>query len=153
MRHFWDHSILNRKFVFKDRALSNKGTSAVEFALIAGIFIPLCLAILDAGLLLWTKGVLQSTASVTARCAAISSPACPDIPQFAVTQAGKWAFPGIIAKANVTPAPAIVCISGAPFMKVTITSHFWAGTLLPPPFNSKILSAIAYFPAGSTPCT
>ena len=128
------------------------GATAIEFALVAGIFLPLSFAILDAGLLLWTKGALQSVASMTARCAAITSANCTSAAQFAVTNAGNWVFPGIITTANVTPAPAIVCISGASFMKVTITCQYWAGVMLPPPLNGHTLTAVAYFPVTASPC-
>ena len=129
------------------------GAALLEFAMVAGIFLPLCLAIFDAGLLLWTKGALQSTAALTARCAAIASPDCTDWQQFAVVTAGNWVFPGIIAKLDVAPAPAIVCIASASYMKVTITSNFWSGAVLLPPFNGRTLTAVAYFPVAAAPCS
>ena len=122
------------------------GATAVEFALVAGIFLPLCLAIFDAGLLLWTKGSLQSVASLTARCAAISSANCPNAQTFAVTSAGTWVFPGIIANANVTLA-AGACTSHVSLMQVTIVCPYWAGALLPPPLNAKTLTVVADFPS------
>ena len=127
------------------------GATALEFAIISGVFLPLCMAIVGAGLLLWTKGALQSVASLTARCAAISSTDCTDVQQFAVTTGGRWIFPGIIVKADVTPAPAIVCISQASYMKVTINCRFWA-RIVPAPFNNKTLTAIAYFPVARPAC-
>jgi Flp pilus assembly protein TadG len=129
------------------------GATALEFALVAGVFLPLCLAIFDAGLLLWTKGALQSTASLTARCAAITSPGCTDAQQFAVTNAGNWVFAGIITKVNVSPAPAIVCIASVRFMMVTITCQYWAGVVLPPPLNGHTLTAVAYFPVAPSACS
>ena len=135
------------------RLLHNRaGATALEFDLIAGIFLPLCLAIFDAGLLLWTQGVLQSTAALSARCAALSSPNCTNVKQFAVTSAGNWIFSGIISQANVTPAPAVVCISHTNLMMVTITCPFWAGVVLPPPLNGKTLTAVAYFPVVGAAC-
>jgi Flp pilus assembly pilin Flp len=128
------------------------GATALEFAMIASVFLPLCMAIFGAGLLLWTKGALQSAASLVARCAAITSPDCPDPRQFAVTIGGNWIFPGIIAISDVSPAPAVVCISTASYMKVTINCSFWAGGVLPPPFNNKTLTAVAYFPVAGPPC-
>jgi Flp pilus assembly pilin Flp len=130
-----------------------RGATALEFAVVAGIFLPICLGILDAGLLLWTKGALQTTAALTARCAAIASPACTDIQQFAVTTAGSWVFPGIISKVDVNPAPSTVCIANVPFTMVTITTQYWAGMILPPPLNGNTLTSVAYFPAGVTPCS
>jgi Flp pilus assembly protein TadG len=136
------------------------GAAALEFALVAGVFFPLSLGILEAGLLLWAKGALQSTAALAARCAAIASPSCSAVPgafnvagvqQFAVTMAGNWVFPGIITNttANFTPAPATVCLSSVSYMKVTITSSFWAGGLLPPPLNGLNLTSVAYYPVGA----
>ena len=136
-----------RQFTF-----GRRGATALEFALVAGVFLPLCLAIFDAGLLLWTKGALHSAAALTARCAAITSPDCADAQQYAVTTAGNWIFPGIIAKADVSLAPTIGCLSNASFMKVTITCQFWAGALLPPPLNGKTITAVAYFPVASPAC-
>ncbi len=129
-----------------------RGATALEFALVASVFLPICLGILDAGLLLWTKGALQTTAALTARCAAIASPTCADIQQFAVTTAGSWVFPGIISKVDVSPAPSVVCIANVPFMTVSITTRYWAGTILPPPLSGKMLTSVAYFPASITPC-
>jgi hypothetical protein len=129
------------------------GATAVEFALVAGLFLPLCFAIFDAGLLMWTKGSLQSVAALTARCVAISSANCTNAGQFAVTSAGNWVFPGIIVAANVSLPSATVCISGASFIKVTITCPYWAGALLPPPLNGRTLTAVAYFPVAAAPCS
>jgi Flp pilus assembly protein TadG len=129
-----------------------RAATALEFALVGGIFLPLCLAIFDAGLLLWTQAALQSTADLTARCAALSSPNCTNVQQYAVTNAGNWVFAGIISSVNVTPAPAVVCVTHQNFMKVTISCPFWAGTVLPPPLNGKTLTAVAYFPVAGAAC-
>jgi uncharacterized membrane protein len=137
---------------FAPRSVDNRGATALEFALIAAVFIPLCLAVLEAGLLMWTKGALQSAASLAARCAAITSSSCTDVQQFAVTTAEAWVFPGIIDKTNVTPPPSVVCRGGVSMEMVTITSRFWAETGLPPPFNGKMLTAVAYFPTSAAPC-
>jgi uncharacterized membrane protein len=140
--------VIGMKALLRERT----GATVLEFALVAGIFLPLCLAIFDAGLLLWTKGALQSVAALTARCAAISSANCADAQQYAVTNAGNWIFAGIVSKVDVTPAPVIVCVSHANFMKVTITSQYWAGAVLPPPLNGKTLTAVAYFPVAGAAC-
>jgi hypothetical protein len=129
-----------------------RGAFAIEFAIIAAVFLPLCLGIFDAGLLMWTQGTLQSTASLTARCAALASPLCTNPKQFAVTTAGNWVFPKIIAVANVTPTPAVVCVGHVTLMMVTITCPYWAGTLLPPPLNGRTLTAVAYFPVAGAAC-
>ena len=130
---------------------ARSGSTAVEFALIAGVFLTLCMGILEAGLLMWTQGALQSTASLTARCAAIVSPDCttgatPGTPQYAAAAANSWVFPGIIVNPSVNVVSTTVCTSSVLYQKVTITSTYWAGSLLPPPLNGKTLTAVAYFP-------
>lgn len=135
----------------KNLMRERSGATALEFAMISSVFLPLCMAIFGAGLLLWTKGALQSVASLTARCAAITSSDCIDAQQFAVTTAGRWIFPGIVVKADVSPAPAVVCISQASYMKVEINCSFWA-RIVPAPFNNKTLTAVAYFPVARPPC-
>ncbi len=136
---------------FRDLPRRRGGSTAIEFAIVASVFIPMCLAIFDAGLLLWTKGTMQSVASLTARCAAINSANCASAKEFAVAQEGTWAFPGVITTANVTTAPA-TCISHVAYMKVTVTCPYWAGALLPPPLNGKTLTVVAYFPSAAAAC-
>jgi Flp pilus assembly protein TadG len=128
---------------------ARSGSTAVEFALIAGVFLTLCMGILEAGLLMWTQGALQSTASLTARCAAIASPDCTTgttPQQYAVAAAQNWVFAGVVT--TVTPTTT-ACTSGAIYQKVTITSAYWAGGFLPPPLNGKTLTAVAYFPVST----
>jgi Flp pilus assembly protein TadG len=132
---------------------ARSGSTALEFALIASVFLPLCLGILEGGLLLWTQGALQSAAAFTARCAAIASPDCttgitPTTQKYAVAAAQNWVFPGIISTANVVPTTT-ACTSGVIYQKVTLTSAYWAGGLLPPPLNGLTLTSVAYFPVAT----
>lgn len=127
-----------------------RGAAALEFGIVAGVFIPLCLAGLDAGLLLWTKTGLEYAAAATARCKAIASPSCADAQQFAVAQAGAWVFAGVIGKADVTSSS--VCIANASFAKVTITCAYWAGTALPPPLSRRTMTVAGYFPVAGASC-
>jgi Flp pilus assembly protein TadG len=129
---------------------ARRGATALEFGLVASIFLPLCLGIIGGGLLMWTKAALQSAAALTARCTAIQSTRCTDIAEFAVAQAATWTFPGIIAPADVHHS--VVCRSTVPFVKVTIICRFWAGSVLPPPLNRITLDANAYFPASAPSC-
>jgi Flp pilus assembly pilin Flp len=129
---------------------ARSGAAAMEFGLIAGIFVPLCLAALDGGLLLWTKGALQSSAAMTARCTALSSANCTDVQQFTVDSATSWVFSGIIAKTDVSVAT--TCMSHISYISVTITCRFWASSVLPPPLNRLTLTSVAYHPNSGTPC-
>jgi len=127
-------------------ATQRQATTTVEFALVGGMMMLTTFGTLDLGLLLWTQNALQSTAALAARCAAIASPLCPDVPNYAVSMANGWTMPGIIAANNVTVASVGTC-NGATgtFQKVTITSSFWAN-ILPPPFPNQTLTATACYP-------
>ena len=63
-----------------------QGTTAVEFAVIASVLLPMLFASLSLGFLMWTHNALQSTATLSARCVALGSSLCAANPaQFAVT--------------------------------------------------------------------
>ena len=127
-------------------ATQRQATTTVEFALVGGIMMLATFGTLDLGLLLWTQNALQSTAALAARCAAIASPLCPNVPNYAVSMANAWTMPGLIAANNVTVTSVGTC-NGATgtFQKVTITSSFW-GNILPPPFPNQTLTATACYP-------
>jgi Flp pilus assembly protein TadG len=134
-----------------DLRRAQSGATALEFGLVASLFIPLCLAIIGAGLLMWTRGALQSVAAQTARCAAIEAANCPDIADYAVSAAATWTFPGVINADDVQQS--VVCRFAVPFVMVTITSRFWAGSALPGPFSGITLSSVAYFPTTAPSCS
>jgi Flp pilus assembly protein TadG len=67
-----------------------KGTSAVEFALTAPLYIVLSFAVAQFGLLMWTEFGLQHAVDLGARCASILKSVCPDTittKQYAANQA------------------------------------------------------------------
>jgi Flp pilus assembly protein TadG len=123
-----------------------RGTTAVEFALTGVVLLAVLFGIVDLGLLMWTHNALQSTAMLTARCAALGS--CANPSQFAVTTADQWILPGIIDGADVTVQnPATSCNGTAgSFVTVTIASSHWANGALPPPLAATTLQVSACFP-------
>jgi Flp pilus assembly protein TadG len=67
-----------------------EGTTAVEFALTAPLFIILVFSIGQFGLFLWTRLGLQHAVDLSARCASLLHTTCPDaasIQAYAVDQA------------------------------------------------------------------
>ena len=126
---------------------ARRAAAALEFALVSLAFFPLCLGIIEAGMLLWTKNAIQATADLTARCVAIASPACAANPaQYAVTTAGQWLSRGIITTAGVTVATGATCSTAPGTMeKVTITSSYFTANL-PKPFNGLTLTGNACYP-------
>lgn len=53
-----------------------RGSSAVEFALLAPVFILLIFGLIDMGAMLWTEFGLQHGVEMAARCASVNQTAC-----------------------------------------------------------------------------
>lgn len=69
-----------------------RGTTALEFAILAPVFFLLLFGIVAVGLLFWTQVGLQHGAEMAARCASINSTVCPNgnpsaITNYAIQQA------------------------------------------------------------------
>jgi Flp pilus assembly protein TadG len=135
-----------------------RGSTTLEFTLVASILITLLFATLELGLLMWTRNVLQSTASLTARCVALVSSQCTTLTQqvqFAVNAAQQWGLPGIITSNAVPPevivtTPATSCNGTlGTFVTVSITSPFWATGILPPPFSNVTLTTSSCYPTAN----
>jgi Flp pilus assembly protein TadG len=123
------------------------GSVAVEFALISGALLMFTLGTIELGLTFWSLGVLQNAAEQTARCAAIASPNCSNVPQFAVNTATPMLFTGALTTGNVTVTSNTSCngVAGT-YVKVTISITTWAGSTLLPALSRPSLSAQACYP-------
>jgi Flp pilus assembly protein TadG len=53
-----------------------RGVSAVEFAMLSPLFFLLLFAIIEGGIVLWTKSALQHGAEMAARCASVNTTLC-----------------------------------------------------------------------------
>lgn len=127
-----------------------RGETALEFALVGGLFVLLLLAPIELGLMVWTGSSLQQVAEQTARCAAIGSSLCSgsNTPQsFAVSLASKWVGPKAITAANVTANTTTGCNNATTgsFEQVTISSSIWAGALISP-LAGTTQQAVGRFP-------
>jgi hypothetical protein len=143
---------LNRRELIRHFCRERRGAVALEFAIIATVFLTLVLGAIELGLLYWTKNGLQLTAAMTARCVALGY-SCTDAAStksYATTMAESWVVPGVIG--NVSPPTyAQQCYSDpgtkTNFAMVTITSSFWAW--LPPPLSNINLQVSACYPVPS----
>jgi len=127
---------------------NRRGAAALEFALVMLAFLPLCLGTMEAGLLLWAHNALQTSANLTARCVAISSPACSNAAQFAVTTANIWLQPGILTTAGVTVQTGASCTGASGTMvKVTLTSTGFSSMPLVSQLATSALTTSACYPA------
>ncbi|WP_082747693.1 TadE/TadG family type IV pilus assembly protein [Bradyrhizobium macuxiense] len=70
-----------------------RGTSALEFGLIAPLFFAFVFGIIEVGLLLWTQAGLQHGVEIAARCASVNTTLCPTSkPDVITTYASQQAF-------------------------------------------------------------
>jgi Flp pilus assembly protein TadG len=119
------------------RALSRArdGATAVEFALVAPLFLALVFGTLEFGRLLWTEQALQETAIAGARCVAIAQGKTQNSPcasggsyssTTAITYiqgiANGWGLS--LPSADITPNTSASCGAGGGFSQVTLTSTF-----------------------------
>jgi Flp pilus assembly protein TadG len=124
-----------------------RGAVALEFALVALAFLPLCFGLIELGLGLWTRNSLQSAAEMTARCVAIASPNCRNPTQYAISLATGWISGAALAASGVVVQTGTTC-SSAPgtMVKVSLSSQMISNTGLPPPLNAVIITAAACYP-------
>ncbi len=118
-----------------------RGSTAVEFAIVAPLLLMLMFAGLELARLLWTWQALQLASDQTARCVAISGTACTAPASYAVTTATGYGATGLLAAnvqiANAPPgitnATACNPPAGNTAVRVTLSLAFTSvvGALLP----------------------
>ena len=115
-----------------------RGNAAIEFALIAPVFLALIVGVMEVGRILWIQNTLQQAVERAARCATVNASSCGSasaVQQFAATQA---AGIGVPASAFTATTPACGNQVRASMSYAYMTS------LLPMP--ALTLSAQACFP-------
>ena len=127
------------------------GATSLEFAILASALFLLLFGCIEGGLLMWTRGTLQSVAAQTARCSAVTAPLCASASQskqYAVNLAQSWLGTALIVTADVTITTPSTCGSGnAPgtFQKVIIAAPSWVGAIAYP-FGAHSVNVTACFP-------
>ena len=135
-------------------ARDSKAATAVEFAMISTVLIPLCFAIVGLGIVMWAKDSMQVAASLAARCGAegvYGTTACTSTAgtqSYAADLVRTWLFGGTVGTDN------IIAVSGAPtcrgaagkFYVVSINSTYFASGWLPPPLGGVTISVQACYP-------
>jgi Flp pilus assembly protein TadG len=106
-----------------------QGTTAVEFAITAPVFVMVIFGILECGTLLWTKLGLEHGTQMAARCASINASSCGtpnDIQAYAVQQAYGLAIPASVFTASVAACGNLV---SANYTYQFVSSYFGAPSL------------------------
>jgi Flp pilus assembly protein TadG len=134
-------------------ARDEAGSTALEFALVAPVFLMTLFLILDGGRMMFTKQALNELAVATARCAGIKAPNCTT-----ASAAQSWAATrGFqrsmlqITSSNVTVVQSTSCNGQSNMAQATITMTYKKGALnlLPQSVAPAQLTSIACFPASS----
>lgn len=123
-----------------------RGAHALEVTLISAIFFPLSFAVLELGFIIWTQNSMQSAALMGARCAALASPDCPDVPAYVAAAVGEWLVPDSVPASDVTVTTATSC-NGSPgtAVIVTVVHSFWGAVTLPWPFSAPSISVTSCY--------
>ena len=124
---------------------SISGASAVEFALLAPVFLTMLFGIIEGSRMFWMKQALDEIAYSTARCMSVSS-ACDTVTSQQSFATGRATGYGLrIATADVILAANVTCRGQPAGNSVTVSAPFRTalGELLPMPTT---VSATACFP-------
>ncbi|MFZ5747240.1 MAG: TadE/TadG family type IV pilus assembly protein [Pseudomonadota bacterium] len=131
---------------FTRLARHRQAATAVEFALVAPLFLGLLFGVIETGRLMWMRGTLDEVAYSTARCMTISS-ACATLAQqrsYAVARAASYGV--TIASTNVTATAGSDCDGNGASNKITIAQPFHSSLTRFLPFLPTSVSVHACFP-------
>lgn len=123
-----------------------KGSTIVEFALVAPAFVMIIFGIIEASRVFWIKQTLDEVAYSTARCMSVSS-TCADVASartYAIGRARGYSI--TLANNQVVPVIGTTCKGAAGSNSVTITKNIGSpmGGLIPQ--MPSTLRATACFP-------
>ncbi|WP_333571740.1 TadE/TadG family type IV pilus assembly protein [Sphingomonas sp.] len=101
-----------------------RGATAIEFGLLAPVFLLLLCGLVEMGRLLWVKQVLTETAYSAARCGALQAPCKTqgDIRGFATARGVRWGLR--IDSGLIDYAAVATCDGNAGSVQVTIRYNF-----------------------------
>lgn len=126
------------------------GVTAVEFALVAPVFMMFMFLIIDGTRAVWTYQTLQEVATNSARCAALKQAACADnasVQSYAVARA---AASGVrLGAADVTLTASTTCQTMSGMVKVAISTAYQGATTQLLPTSLTMLATDGCFPVQS----
>lgn len=106
-----------------------RGATAVEFALVAPVFLMFMMLLLEGGRMLWTQQTLQQIAFAAVRCSALAATACANdtaTRTYAVAQRAAGTRTLTTAMVAVTPSSTGTTCAATGMRVVTITMPFQA---------------------------
>ncbi|GAA3709376.1 hypothetical protein GCM10022268_18330 [Sphingomonas cynarae] len=133
---------MNQGIFRRDR----RGATAIEFALLAPVFLGMIFSLVEGGRMLWIKQTLAEVAFSTARCMSVSVACDTEAKQkgYALTRAAGYGQ--TLIAANVVPAPNTTCNGAAGMSQVTITTAFNSPVTGLLPILPSTVSGLGCFP-------
>ncbi len=125
---------------------STRGASAVEFALLAPVFLLMLFGIIEGSRMLWLRQTLGEVAYSTVRCMSVSS-SCNTIDKqqnYAVTRASQYGVK--LTTTNLAIQPNVTCEGNAASNQVAITAAFRSPVAGLVPGIPANITATACFP-------
>ncbi|TZG24689.1 TadE/TadG family type IV pilus assembly protein [Sphingomonas montanisoli] len=135
----------------KRLASDARGVTAVEFALVAPVFLMFMFLIIDGARAAWTFQTLQQVATASARCAGLGTTDCnssANVKSYAVSRATGFGVP--LATSAVTLTTGTTCQSMANMTKVAIVTSYQGATTKLLPSALSTLRAESCFPTAPT---
>ena len=137
------------------RLLANgRGAGAIEFALVAPVFLMMVFLILDGGRMLFTKQALNETAAAAARCAALKPSGCKTVAEVKSWTAARGSQRSRLSLTSdmVTASLSTSCNGQSSMAQVTITKPYpkSAMNLLPQSVVPATLISTSCFPVATT---
>lgn len=123
-----------------------RGTTAVEFALLAPVFLSMLMWIVEGGRMLWMKQSVAEVAFSTARCMSVST-ACDTATKqktYAVTRAAGYGQ--TVLSANVVSVANTTCNGVAGMSQVTVTAAFNSPVAKMLPMLPTNITALGCYP-------
>lgn len=105
-----------------------KGATAVEFALVAPLFLIMVLGVVEMGRVMWIKGAMQNAAEQTTRYFMVTNSACTSDLAACITSLRTYATARLaeagMNTADFTVTPNETTISSVTYMEITVTYDF-----------------------------
>jgi Flp pilus assembly protein TadG len=152
--------VLKRARTVRKLLGERRAATAVEFALVALPLFLVSFGAVELGLILWTRNALQAIAADAARCGAIQSSDCTgsntmaDFVLYNANEGPKWLLGTVLSSTsspltvnvnsdvNTRTCPTIT-VGTVTYETVEITTSFFAGGWLPPPFGNYTIDVCA----------
>jgi Flp pilus assembly protein TadG len=122
------------------------GATAIEFALLAPVFLGMIFSLVEGGRMLWIKQTLAEVAFSTARCMSVSTVCNTEAKQKSYALARAAGYAQKLVATDVVPVSNTTCNGAAGMSQVTITTAFNSPVTGLLPILPSTVSGLGCFP-------